>query len=302
METLISSRLYMHLPYHENSGYWHPFYWDVEQKAELTPIRLAYDQGWIKQTDVEYALLEWLAVEEAGFASPDIQQYWDGDDREKILLTDEVRQYRQATYTKLIDYVQNTLSEVEAYSLSARHSYRSREQGIQWSFIVGKQSNGDWMGIAPTMPRETGDYLTELFDLSASTPIEPDLGDAAKLPAPLTALIAELPPIKIYGWYDGGYNHVHFYGLQVVYGKSRDAAIERLWQKAQLLEMAQFNQFHYKLGEHYSRISRFLQSAVSEPTLYRFCLWDLEMLYLTGKVEGKNQVGMCFQSQFTYNP
>ncbi len=316
LEVLLPPQLRIYLPCHENGGLWQPFYWDTTISAAFTPLNLAQAEGWIKETDPECALLDWLAVEESGFASPNINRYWNGDDDAKILLTDEQRQQRQDTYSELMSCFQKAFCEVEAFTLSAKPDYGQRKHiDYEWSFIIGRQQNGNWIGLAPNVLSETERYVSEAFH----SPVHPrktqtrtDPHDSFALPNELRDFLTAIPPIKIYGWYDGGYNHIHSYGLQSACADSKEAVIETLWRTAQFLEVVPFDRFNLKTryysphekgdSARYSRIGRFLAESVSAPAVYCFCFWDIEMLYLLGEVEKGDRIGMFTKSQFTYNP
>ncbi|MGB3296220.1 MAG: nuclease A inhibitor family protein [Phormidesmis sp.] len=316
LEVLLSSNLIVHLPYHENGGSWQPFHWDRTTSPAFTPLNLAEAEGWMKETDPEYALLDWLAVEESGFASPNVSQYWRGHNDAKILLTDRQRQQRQNTYSELISYFQKAFCKVEAFTLSVKPDYGKRgHTDYTWSFIIGQQQSGAWIGLAPNVPSETGRYVLEAFHSSVHPPeiqTRTSQDDSSALPNELQAFLTAIPPIKIYGWYDGGYNHIHSYSLQSACADSKEAVIETLWRNAQFLEVVPFDCFNLKSryysphekdeSDRYSRISRFLAESVSALTVYRFCFWDIEMLYLLGEVEKGDHIGMFTKSQFTYNP
>ena len=59
----------------------------------------------------------------------------------------ELRQQRQDTYSKIMDYLQKTSRRLEAFTLSAKPGYRT---DYQWSFLVSQQPEGSWVGLAPT--------------------------------------------------------------------------------------------------------------------------------------------------------
>ena len=56
----------------------------------------------------------------------------------------------------------------------------------------------------------------------------------------IQAALEEISKIKIYGWYDGGYDRVHNYQIAYGVGNSRDQAIEQALAVAGLIEIVRF--------------------------------------------------------------
>jgi hypothetical protein len=323
LEVLLEQRLSFRLPCHENSGSLDPWFWDSAITGTFTPLKLAQKQGWMQWTDPEVAVETWQCPEQ-GTASASILsngQCAMEDDREKILLSSAERDRRCEAYEDLLGWFNQHLTQQRNFIMRCNSDYG-------WAAVVGQQPDGQWLAIAPSVPQETPCYVTDKSisvedrrsedrDLivkamparpACQTPSDPEL----------QTLLAQLPPIQIYGWYDGGYNHTHEYRLCVSQAASQEAAIAHLFQQSGFVEQYPFQALSpgdqlYGNGDEeraiaaqrFAHFDRFLSETFPEMQLYRFCLWDQEFLYFVSDealYEGGDRVGFSLHSQFTYNP
>lgn len=323
LEVLLEQRLSFRLPCHEDSGSLDPWFWDSAIAGTLTPLKLAQKQGWMQWTDPEVAIETWQFAEQ-GTASASILsngQCAMEDDREKILLSAAERDRRQQVYEDLLGWFNQQLTNQRNFVMRCSPEYG-------WAAVVGQQPDGQWLAIAPNVPQETPDYVTDKnVSLEDRRSHDRDL-IVKSIPAPLAsqipsnpqlkAMLDQLPPITIYGWHDGGYNHTHNYQLYVSQADSQEEAVEHLLKQASFVEQYAFQALSpgdqlYGNGDEeriiatrrFADFDRFLSTTFPNMQLYRFCLWDQEFLYFVSDealYEGGDRVGFSLHSQFTYNP
>jgi hypothetical protein len=324
IEVIQDPSLTFSLPYHEDSAPWKPWVWDSDVHGEFSPLNLAQQEGWLEVTDPEIALKHWQFSEQQGLAGEGILECDPScieDDDAKILQDEPSRKQRSDAYEQLLAWIEKHLSNLQA-TLVKCHS------GYTWAFVVGKLSNGQWLALAPNVPNETPCYVTPM-----NTPRDPsDHRDrdiiVSDLPTTeqteqfsdpqLDQILSSLGAIKIYGWYDGGYNHTHDYRLVLAQDTSKALAIEQLFRATGFLEVYSFEQFNLgeqlagygddhgkRLGDRYQHFNQFLAEMLPTAQMYCFCFWDYEHIYLIdtpNKEVNRDCVGIVLRSQFTYNP
>jgi hypothetical protein len=322
LEVLQTPPINFSLPFHENVPL-SPWFWEENVHGNFCPLMLAQQEGWLEITDPEIAFHQWQFSERHGLAASGIFESDPScieDDDANILLDEADRQRRTVSYEHLLDWVESHLSEVQSVLVKHNSDYT-------WSFIVGKLADGQWLAIAPTVPNETPCYVRSIAKSDQGSEHECNIV-VSDIPAHLephsfseptfNRILSELPPIKIYGWYDGGYNITHDYHLVSAQGNSQQEAIEQLFLVAGFLKVYSFEQFHpgertYGCDsetanatiERYRHFNDFLNTALPNAKLYCFCFWDYEHLYLIDQppdVSNGDRVGVVLRSQFTYNP
>lgn len=128
----------------------------------------------------------------------------------------------------------------------------------------------------------------------------------------INKILEKLEPIKIYGYYNGGYCHIHDFQVICSLGNTKEDAINQALTASGLVEIYKFERFSKRASggwgfsnyfdNHEQHLANFLHKAFSELLLYRFCFWDYEHFYLLGEKGDRDFVGVALHSQFTYNP
>ena len=185
------------------------------------------------------------------------------------------------------------------------------------SVIVGKLSEKKWIALCSTVPQETPSYFDDEI-ICCSYRTENDVLksiDNLDSEIAIQKYIEQLASIQIYGWYDGGYNHVHEYKIVAATGESKEIALENALLQSKLLEIYKFKSFNIseqlecyhddeaqEIAIKSSNLNKFFKKSFPEVLLYRLCFWDYEHLYILGEKGDRNRVGITLHSQFTYNP
>jgi|GEM_PF-2521741 len=329
LECLLENKLWISFPWHEEGGTLQPYVWDAEVHNTLTVLHLLQVEGWMQATDLEVALQDWQWPEQQGSAAPGMfvfdPQFCLQDDPENILLDGETQSERSQIYQTLQTLLKTELQDVQAFKLSCCPDY-------SLSIVMGKTAGNLWLGLAAIVPQETPFKMFEqdgirrldfhfvdgegelkysvLPDLAIATPKQ-EAGAIDPTLAQIQALLSQLEPIRIYGWYDGGYRHTHNYGIICASGKEYEQVFELTLKTAGLFQLHQFQGFDFETAPNnkndedrqmFQQLNRFLNRTLSNIKLYRFCFWDYEHIYVLGQSRENDRVGIVVRSQFFYNP
>jgi hypothetical protein len=322
LEVLLETPLHFRLP-HNDGGTLTPWFWDNTNDGAFNLLALAQREGWMQWTDSEVAIETWQFSEQRGLAAPGILENDPScieDDDANILLSEADRDRRAQVYDDLLAWFNQNLQKQQTFLMRCSSDYT-------WVVVVGQQANGRWLAIAPTVPNETPCYVTDsnshdenrddYRDIIIKSKVEPRIAEPLS-DSTLAALLEQLPGIKIYGWYDGGYNITHNYQLHTAVADSQEEAIADIFLRSGFLEQYHFQTLApgeqlYDGSDKTSKIAidrfagfnRFLSEVMPEIQLYCFCFWDREFLYFVTDEQlysMGDRVGFSLRSQFTYNP
>ena len=115
----------------------------------------------------------------------------------------------------------------------------------------------------------------------------------------------------IYSYYCGGYNHT--YEHKVIYSVAPTPA-QALETAGDGIYVASFQEFYpsYKFYaveysahptyKQFQKLNKFLHQKLTNVTLFRFCFWDWEHIYILGETTSGDWVGVETTNEFAYNP
>jgi hypothetical protein len=304
---------------------WHPitpFSWDIEAQGELNALNLLKFKGAVQLTDAEVAIANWQAIEQQGTPTED-GYYAPETDRENIL--DEATQAKRiAAYQSLLELLKAELQELQVYSFSCNQSDSYREGTYTSYAIVGRTQDNDWICLASTVPEQTGLKDQEISrssdtEISASKPLGVH---TSAIISRIEEILTELPPVEIYGYYEGGYDYTYEHEIIYKAAAIRELAFENA---ADLVEIDQFKGFYldsdyfckeihhdYELTKEdieldqlylrYQKLNQFLTQNLSNLTVYRFIFWDWDYLYVLGQTQAGDWLGVETTNEFVYNP
>ncbi len=282
LEVLTTPRLDIYLPSHNSSSLM-PFVWDQNSKGELNVLNLGYQESWVRQTDSEVFLKTLQTIEKKGSVDPYFDpQYLERQDQNHALNEEAIRN-RTQIYTSLLEMSSSNLQELEFLKFSCDPIYT-------FCVLVGKTQAQDWLCIAPTVAQET--KLNQKYANLILSPPSTNLNLSQMnlhLQAQLNQLLAKLEPIKIYGFYGGGYNYSFEHRLVMMGGKSKAEAIENALKQAGMLTVIHLHSpqkhnvyqvFTEMLSDYfpeetstresrYELLSRFFQETFSEVKILR---------------------------------
>jgi hypothetical protein len=304
LEVLTDPKLLFYLRNNE-SGNWKTFLWDrSECGAEFNTLDLAISNGWATWTDVEIVIQEWLELEQRRYLNLD-------DDREEYedrgCFDDPEPVDRQGIYAELIDLLNRDFTDAIGLKFSRNPDYT-------FYVILAKSTEENWICLCPTAPKETPieserDYLS--IDCS---PIEPIFIDYSNSMSKIRELLDSIEPIKIYGYYGGGYDYHFDNYLVYAVANSQASALEIALQKSGMLKFYKFHKFNStRTSEYYSheldivharydRLNNFLECNFPVLTLMDLTFWDAKEIYIYARTIDDLCLGIQTDTNFHYNP
>lgn len=309
LQSLVESNLgeQLRFPNHEDGGELEPFIWNVAEQGEFCPWQLLRQEGWLHEIDQATVLEKWLAPEQVGSVNGE-QWLLPELDRAGILLNSATQTDRSQLYQDLLALLQAQLENLQAFELSCDADY-------SLVILVGQlkppdaASTAAWICLSPLVPHATRIDTDAPLKMSAVPATESALENLAAQPqqtqiqAEITAILARLGTIKLYGYYGGDYEQMHDYRLVDAAGETLEQAVEQALIQAGLLEIYQFEAFQPDGDSaQFKRLEKFLQKTFSERWIYRFSFWNYEHFYVIGQDAAGNWGGVALRSRFTYNP
>lgn len=320
LEVLLDKELDLFLPCHENGAKLKPFVWDTNIQGAFTPLNLIQSEGWMTQTDIELAFSSWQWSEDTCLAAKgifnDCSDYLDDRDDENIVLDNETKIDRIKKYQVLRNAIEVNIPCIQAFTLSCNSGY-------SLSIIVGQITEHEWICLSPTVPQETQCYINKTpspnNDRIKGLITGPKVYNISRvgfaIETQIKTALKKLGSIQVYGWYHGGYNHLHDYKIVYTVGESFEQVVENALKIAGLIEIYDFDSFAIgeqivaysedeakEVEERFQHINVFLNQSFLQLKLYRFCFWDYENIYIIGESKSQDFVGISIKSQFVYNP
>lgn len=300
LQTLIDSKMgwYLRFRDHEDGGALEPFVWDVAEQGKFTPFKLIQAEGWMQTLEVAEVLERWLVPERVGSVNGE-QWLIPAQDRTGILLNQTTEADRAQVYQEVVDLLQAQLQNLQAFQLSVNSDYAL-------VILVG-QTTDQWLCVAPLVPQATTIDAASPIQMASGIPDSTQTATATASEAQVQALLSRLGSIQVYGYYGGGYDQVHAYGLIEASGSSMEQAVEQAISRAGLMRTYRFTGFQPRNDadgwlEQFQQLDRFLQQAFAERWVYRFSFWNDEHFYIVGQDDDGNWGGVVLRSRFTYNP
>ncbi|RUS95149.1 hypothetical protein [Trichormus variabilis] len=318
LEVLLEKEIRYSLPCHEDGAILQPYAWNGTIKDQFTPLNLIKSEGWIIETDPEVAFANWLWPEQNGLVSSLIHLY---NKDPKKNLDEDTKNHRYQQYSHLLKLLTKKIKKLQAFSFSYNSHY-------SLSVVVGRVPVADhqrWICLSSTVPQETPKFINELIHCSPYKEEKQSNLEAEKLSnieKTINNMIKELGEIMIYGYYDGGYNHIHYHRIVLASGGSQEEAINNALLKSGLVEIYKLEKFIIQERggwgfcvddsdfdrDDVTNLINFLNTVFPKLLLYRFCFWDYEHLYILGETDNSledssvSYVGVAIHSHFTYNP
>ncbi len=276
-----------------------PIYWETETQGELSFWKLLNITCSVKETDLELAFEHWQKMEAWGtptdmqkddceYAPTRSEREDEGEDNSDDW-NDEIAIERNDLYDRLQQLLSINLTNVRAYKLSHNGSYNSSSFNI--SIVIGQMLDGKWLCLSPTIPNQVADREHR----STASKIEPIFSENR---SDIHEIVNRLTPLKMYGYYHGGYNYTYQHRIHQAIGLTKDSAIELALQLAEAVAISHPT-IEYKDD---NRISEFMNKCTSDRTRYTMSFWDVGCTYEIAKTLDNDWIGIRSSVEFEYNP
>lgn len=300
LEILVESVPCISLSGHEDGGYLYPFAWDVSQDREFNAFNLCISKGWLKLTDKDIVLKNWLEMSY-------LQSF------NAFRIQHEEKLVRQNQITNLFQVINQNLKDISSFTLT---SYYTNEVGS----IVGQTIDEDWICVCHTLYKETyipKEQINRTEIDQSSLILE---ANTLKLISEIEKCISDLDVISLKGDFGGGYGYDYDHKYVCSVAKTKEQAVEKALQKSEILEIATFDGFYPDINElwerewcddedvnrqkpkKFNKLNHFFASSFSEPMMYRFSFWTQENIYIIGETQSGDRAGIYIESNFVYNP
>ncbi|NEP80474.1 MAG: hypothetical protein F6K39_21275 [Okeania sp. SIO3B3] len=314
-----------------------PFFWDTEKRGNFNVWNLMIFEGCVNLTDVEVAIAHWQDVERWGTPTNQIEDDFeyapfrderdDDEDEDEDVWNDEIEAFRVERYQQLLTLLKAELIDIQAFRLTTIEHLERRYPYFYFHILIGKTEDGDWFCFSPIIPDQVSDpdhhsdrfaenedwfcFLPTIPNQEGDRPLDPlktgstetnSLNSkASDLQSKIDAILSELPPITIYGYYGGGYDYT--YGHKIVYATASNKilAVEKALQAAQMLKVEN-RYIEFRSNEYSRKLSQFFHTQLQQPKTYSLSFWDIGYIYQVAETPTGDWLGVRKMVEFDYNP
>jgi hypothetical protein len=283
-----------------------PLFWETATQGEFSLWNLLISQGFVSQTDVELAFEHWQNIERWGTPTDqtlnDYEYAPPRSDRKHDDWNEAITTQRQEIYDRLRELLNAYLPNQQAYKLSVPKAFpRGENPAFCVSIVVGEMVNGQWLCLAPTVPDQVSFNRRQPNQVTAPAISVDTLQVNAEVANQLSSLLNKLQPIKIYGYYHGGYNYSYEHRIVGAIALTQISAIECALQAAEMLVLRKPAVESQDVSSS-REISKFMNRCLRDRTIYSLSFWDIGYTYEFGQTPANDWIGIRSSSKFKYNP
>lgn len=280
-----------------------PFLWETESQGEFDLWNLLVQDGFVQATDWELAIAHWQQMEQWG-APTDLSGYEYApprSERKDQAWTDAIAKKHQSIYQALQQFLQNNLTELQAYRVAVPDSGQFEWGHPPFSIhvIVAKLPDQQWLCLAPSVPDQVGisRSQTQLNDHKLlDFPIPP----TDPIPSQLSQLLSELQPLTLFGYYYGGYNYEYQHQILAAVAPSPNSALVQALMAAHMLRLTALITPSHQSAQ--KTPSRFMKESLQHCCDVGVSFWDLGYGYTMGQTTEGDWMGIRYSAEFEYNP
>ncbi|MGK7923526.1 MAG: nuclease A inhibitor family protein [Trichodesmium sp.] len=299
-----------------------PFFWETEKWGNFNVWNLMLSEGFVNLTDVDLAISHWQNVEHWG--TPTYQTEYDfeyaplrngrDDDRHENVWNDEIEAFRVERYQQLLTLLKAELQDLQAFRLTTIEHLKRRYPYFYFHILIGKTEDGDWFCFSPIVPDQVRDS-DEVSDVAPARLRQRSLeplktgstetnflnSKALDLQSKIDAILSELPPITIYGYYEGGYDYSYQHQIVYATASNKILAVEKALQAAEMLKVENID-VELRSNEYNRKVSQFFQTQLHQPKTYSLSFWDIGYIYQVAETPTGDWLGVRKMVEFDYNP
>jgi hypothetical protein len=275
-----------------------PIYWETATQGEFSFWKLLNITCSVKETDLELVFEHWQKMETWGtptdrhrddceYAPTRTEREDENQDNDDW--NDKIAIERNNLYDRLQQLLSSNFTHLQAYKIY--HTGSDRGSSFEISIVVGETLDRQWLCLAPTIPDRVTDYEHRSTKLKIEPTSNPNRSD-------LDEIVHRLTPLKMYGYYHGGYNYTYQHQIHQAIAPTKDNAIELALQLAGAVSISQPT-IEYKND---NRVSEFMNKCLLDRTRYTMSLWDVCYTFEIAKTPDKDWIGIKSAVEFEYNP
>ena len=283
-----------------------PFFWETEKWGKFNIWNLMRSEGCVNLTDVEMAIAHWQNVEHWGTPTNQIDDFeyapfrnerdddWDA----------KIEKFRVERYQKLLKLLKVELSDLQGFRIGINKEpddyFEWLHPNFYFHILIGKTKDGDWFCFSPTIPDEVSDRRLQPLQTD-STETNSLNSKALDLQSKIDAILSELPPITIYGYYGGGYDYTYKHQIVYTIASNKILAVEKALQAAQMLKVEN-RYIQFRSNEYNRKLSQFFQTQLHQPKTYSLSFWDIGYIYQVAETPTGDWLGLRTIVEFEFNP
>ncbi|WP_202220016.1 hypothetical protein [Okeania sp. KiyG1] len=249
------------------------------------------------------------------------------EDEDEDIWSDEIEAFRVDRYQQLLTLLKAELLDLQAFRLTTIEHLKRGHPYFYFHILIGKTEDGDWFCFSPIVPDQVSDpnhhterfadnedwfyFLPTKLKQEGDRPFTPlKTGDTetnslnpktSDLQSKIDAILSELPPITIYGYYGGGYDYTYKHQIVYATASNKILAIEKALQAAEMLKLEN-RDIEFRSNEYNRKLSQFFQTQLHQPKTYSLSFWDIGYIYQVAETPTGDWLGVRKMVEFDYNP
>lgn len=286
-----------------------PFLWNSEQQGKFDIWKFLVSEGFVYSTvqsteierAIDRAIQHWQDIESRG--TPTTQEkyqyapYWK---ERKDRVPSYILKQRANVYQALAYFVKQYLQNLEVHLLS---DTLYTDNDFEVYIILGQTSDLDWLCLMPTVPAQVEFQDTRLLrvNVEALTYCKSENSTTQNLFEKINKILAQLEPIRIYGYYYGGYNYTYKHRIICTTSSNKTKAIKLGLQASRMLtvDKSLSKMIMYPRGE---QVRQFMQEALQGCRRYIISFWESGYAYELGYIQTGDWLGFKHWFWCEYNP
>ncbi len=249
-------------------------------------------EGLVKETDLELVFQHWQKMEEwvtltdmhrddceyAPYRSE--REEYEEDWNESIALE------RKDLYQQLHQALTTDFTNLQAYKILI-----SGKSSFYISIIIAEAVDGKWLCLTPTIP----DQVIKNDELNNGSRIH-DIDNT--LVSNISEILRLLKPLKMYGYYHGGYNYCYHHQIIRTISPTKEKAFEEALQAA---SMVTINSATSEYNDD-DKLIQFINKCLLDLTYYTGDFWEVGFIYKLARTEDYDWMRVRTFVEFEYNP
>ncbi|GGA06795.1 nuclease A inhibitor family protein [Okeania sp. KiyG1] len=285
-----------------------PFFWETEKWGKFNVWNLMRSEGFVNLTDVDLVIAHWQDVEHWGTPTNQIDdfEYAPLRDEQDDDWNPEIEKFRVERYQQLLKLLKAELSDFQGFRIGINKEsddyFEWEHPNFYFHILIGKTKDGDWFCFSPTVPDEVSDRRLQRLQ-TGSTETHPLNQKTLDLQSQIDAILSELSPMTIYGYYGGGYAYT--YEHQIVYATtgSKILAVEKALHAAKMLKVED-STLDFSCSEcgDSRKLCQFFINHLGGPKIYSLSFWDIGYIYEVAETPTGDWLGLRRILEFEFNP
>ncbi len=263
-----------------------PIFWENKASEEFNIWNLLKLEDLVKETDLELVFQHWQKMEEWGTPTdmhgddceyaPYRSEREDEDDEYEEDWNESIAIERKDLYQQLHQALTTDFTNLQAYKILI-----SGKSSFYISIILAEAVDGRWLCLTPTIP----DQVIKNDELNDGSRIH-DIDN--NLVPNISEILTLLKPLKMYGYYHGGYNYCYHHQIIQTISLTKEKAFEKALQAASMVTI------NSAISEYKddNKLIQFMNKYLLDLTYYTVSFWEVGFIYKLARTEDCDWMGV----------